>query len=135
MNIIICIDKNKGMMFNGRRQSQDSVLREKVLEIAQGAKLMMNAYTAKQFTDVSGICVSEDYFQEAKEGDFCFVEDGVLPNQGIEKFYVFCWNRNYPGDVFFEYDLKGNGFKKEAKEEFAGSSHDKIFLEVYSKKE
>jgi histidinol phosphatase-like PHP family hydrolase len=76
-----------------------------------------------------------DYLQEAKEGDFCFVEDGVLPNQGIEKFYVFCWNRNYPGDVFFEYDLKGNGFKKEAKEEFAGSSHDKIFLEVYSKKE
>ena len=33
----------------------------------------------------------KDYLQEAKEGDFCFVEDGMLPNQGIEKFYVFCW--------------------------------------------
>ena len=33
MNIIICIDKSKGMMFNNRRQSQDAVLREKFMSI------------------------------------------------------------------------------------------------------
>lgn len=119
------------MMFNGRRQSQDSVLREKVMELSAGTKLWMNAYSAGQFGEVSGIQISENFLEEAGLGEFCFVEDGNLPEQNIEKIYVFHWNRKYPADVFFEFDLKANGFKREKKLEFAGSSHDKILLEIY----
>ena len=132
MNIIVCIDKNGGMMFNGRRQSQDSILREKVMELSAGAKLWMNFYSAGQFGDFPDIQVSDSFLEEAEMGDFCFVEDGRFPSQDIEKIYVFHWNRKYPADVFFEFDLKAKGFKREKKLEFAGSSHDKILLEIYT---
>ena len=131
MNIIVCIDKNGGMMFNGQRQSQDSILREKVMELSAGAKLWMNSYSAGQFGGFSEIQVSDHFLEEAKMGDFCFVEDRQIPLQDIEKIYVFHWNRKYPADMFFEFDLKANGFKREKKLEFAGSSHDKILLEIY----
>lgn len=132
MNIIVCIDKNGGMMFNGRRQSQDSILREKVMELSAGAKLWMNAYSAGQFEGFPEIQVSDNFLEDAEIGDFCFVEDGRIPSQNIEKIYVFHWNRKYPADVFFEFDLKANGFKREKKLEFVGSSHDKILLEIYT---
>lgn len=131
MHVIICVDKNNGMMFNGRRQSQDSVLREKVIELCKESKLWMNEYSGEQFSEFSEIHISNDFLKEASEGEFCFVEDGKLPAEGIEKVYVFNWNRKYPGDVFFEFDLKANGFKRGKKLEFVGSSHDKITLEIY----
>ena len=49
MNIIVCVDKNNGMSFCGKRQSQDRVLRERVLEMTNGSRLLMNSYSAKQF--------------------------------------------------------------------------------------
>ncbi len=133
MNIIICIDKNGGMMFGGRRQSQDSVLREKVLEISSGARLLMNSYSAKQFENNESIIVDEDFLSKAGQGDFCFVEDKEISAENVESFYIFNWNRKYPGDLFFSVDLKAEGFKKIKKEEFQGSSHDKITLEIYSR--
>lgn len=133
MNIIICTDKNKGMMFGGRRQSQDSVLREKVLELSSGTRLLMNSYSAKQFGETDGITVDEDFLNKAGQGEFCFVEDKEITTDNVESFYIFNWNRKYPGDLFFEIDLKKEGFKKVKKEEFAGSSHDKITLEIYAR--
>lgn len=133
MNIIICIDKNNGMMFGGRRQSQDRVLREKILEITSGSRLLMNSYSAKQFENVESITIDEDFLVNANQGDFCFVEDKEITTDNVEGFYVFNWNRKYPGDLFFEVDLKGSGYKKIKKEELQGSSHDKITLEIYSR--
>ena len=51
MIIVICADDKNGMMFNGRRQSQDRILREKILADAGNSKIWMNAYSAKQFGD------------------------------------------------------------------------------------
>ena len=133
MNIIVCIDKSGGMMFGGRRQSQDSLLREKVLELSKDSRLLMNLYSAKQFGEVTGITVDENFLENAKDGDFCFVEDKCVSSAAAEKFYIFNWNRKYPGDLFFSVDLKAEGFKKTGKEEFKGSSHDKITLEIYSR--
>ena len=133
MNIIICIDKNNGMMFCGKRQSQDRVLREKVLEITNGARLLMNSYSAKQFENNDNITVDEDFLNNANQGDFCFVEDREITTENVESFYIFNWNRRYPGDLFFSVDLKAEGFKKIKKEEFQGNSHDKITLEIYSR--
>lgn len=133
MNIIVCIDKNGGMMFGGRRQSQDRILREKVLELTSGGRLLMNFYSAKQFQNPEGIIVDEDFLANANEGDFCFVEDKEITAENVEAFYVFNWNRKYPGDLFFTVDLKAEGFKKIKKEEFKGNSHDRITLDIYSR--
>ena len=133
MNVIICVDKNNGMLFNGRRQSQDSVLREKVLELCNNSALLVNEYTAKQFEENAPIIVDNDFLSKAQPSDFCFVENSEIPIEQVGKFYIFNWNRKYPGDVFFEVDLKVNGFKKTAEEEFMGSSHDKITLKIFER--
>ena len=133
MNVIVCIDKNGGMMFMGKRQSMDCVLREKILEITSGSRLLMNTYSAKQFESVDNIVVDEDFLSNASKGDFCFVEDKEITTENVESFYIFNWNRKYPGDLFFNVDLKAEGFKKIKKEEFQGNSHDKITLEIYSR--
>ena len=39
MIIMVCVDDNNGMMFNKRRQSQDRVLRQRMLELAGEKKL------------------------------------------------------------------------------------------------
>ena len=54
MKIIVCVDNQNGMMFNHRRQSQDRVLRKRILELTGGKKLWMNAYSQKQFLQVNG---------------------------------------------------------------------------------
>ena len=62
MKIIVCVDNQNGMMFNHRRQSQDRVLRKRILELTGGEKLWMNAYSMGQFPDeaASRIQVTED---------------------------------------------------------------------------
>ena len=41
MIIMVCVDDNNGMMFNKRRQSQDRVLRQRMLELAGEKKLIL----------------------------------------------------------------------------------------------
>lgn len=45
---------------------------------------------------------------------------------------ILCrWNRSYPGETYFETDLKTAGFKKKKTENIIGSSHRKITIETY----
>lgn len=134
VKILICVDKNSGMMFNQRRQSQDTVLREKVLEICNGQKLWMNAYSAKQFVgNEEKIIVAEDFIDKMGEEDFCFVETFVPTMDKCDMIYLFNWNRKYPADLVFNVDLKQIGFKETMKEEFVGNTHEKITLKVYKR--
>ena len=71
MNVIVCVDKNNGMAFMGKRQSMDCVLREKILEIANGSRLLMNGFSAKQFESTAAITVDESFLNNAGQGDFC----------------------------------------------------------------
>ena len=48
MILIVCVDDHNGMMFNHRRQSQDRVLRADILELTDGKKLWMNAYSLRR---------------------------------------------------------------------------------------
>ena len=133
MKIAICIDKSGGMLFGGRRLSQDSVLREKLLEIVTDGNLLMNEYSAKQFEKNEKLKISEDFLLSANDNDICFVENVDIPIDKVSEVYLFNWNRNYPADTYFEFDLKDLGFKRIRKEEFVGSSHKKITLEVYKR--
>lgn len=139
MKIVLCLDDKNGMMFNKRRQSKDRILREKVSALAAGAgaSLWMSEYSARQFTENGNITVDNDCISKASGGDYCFVEDcTVTPTELLERcdeLILFKWNRQYPADIFFDADIEASGFVLSQTEEFAGSSHEKITMETYSK--
>lgn len=133
MIAILCVDDHNGMMFNHRRQSQDRVLRQRMLELVKGKIFWMNAYSRKQFQkeDAEEIRESEQAFLEAEEGEYCLFEDTdpALYADRIEEVILFHWNRVYPADQYVTLDLSGWTLKECS--EFAGSSHEKITEEHY----
>ncbi len=133
MILMVCIDDVGGMMFNHRRQSQDRVLRARMLEIAKDTKLWATPYTKKQFEQELPLCVSPTPWLDAGKGEFYFAEDGEIPTDGIEKIYLYRWNRLYPSDRQFTLDLTALGFTLAESEEFVGYSHECITEEIYIK--
>ena len=143
MILIACIDDNKGMMFNHRRQSQDRVLRRHILDMVGDSNLWMNEYSVKMFEkDSEGqpqehIQVDEDFLRKASEGEYCFVEtfdcgpDMFPETANVEAVVLYKWNRIYPADQYFSMDL--SGWKMVETEEFTGSSHEKITKERYER--
>ena len=132
MKICVCIDKSNGMMFMGKRQSQDRVQREKLQEIVGDNKLWMSSYSGKLFEPSENICIDDDFPSKAGEDDYCFLEDIMVDFDDVSSVILYKWNRAYPGDVTFDCYLKD--FKKISKRDFEGSSHEKITEEVYERK-
>lgn len=133
MKLIVCVDKSNGMLFNNRRQSQDRVLREKLLSLVGENRLFLNSYSAKQFEQSEKLVICEDFLLAAGSNDFCFVENVEIPTDRVDEVYLFQWNRDYPADFYFTMDLKSD-YKKVKTEDFEGSSHEKITLEIYQKR-
>lgn len=131
MKIAVVVDKRNGMLFNNRRLSKDNILREKLFEIAGDKKLFVNEYSASQFEGKDNLMISDSFLEIASDDDICFVENCDIDIDRVDEIYLFNWNRDYPADRYFSYNPKEIGFKREKKEEFAGSSHKKITLEVY----
>ena len=135
MIVMVCVDDNNGMMFNKRRQSQDRVLRQRMLELTGEKKLWMNAYSKKQFSEEneSRIAVVEEGFQSIQPGEYCFLEneDPAQYKDQIEELILFHWNRSYPADLHCTLDL--SDWKLTETEEFAGYSHEKITKERYGR--
>ena len=132
MNIIACVDDNKGQLFNGRRQSKDIQVISKILNITEGKNLLINSFSEKLFEEKA--IVNVDFLECAGEGDFCFIEN-VSASEYIEKInkvYLFKWNRKYPTDFTFDLEMENN-FHIVGVEEFQGNSHELITLEVWAK--
>ena len=131
MKIFICIDNDKGMLFNNRRQSRDSKLLEKIAEIVQNNKLWITEFSKNLFEN--DVVIDNDMLDKALEEDFCFVENLELSLyiEKITEIYLFHWNRSYPSDFKLNLDMNTN-FKLINTEDFAGSSHEKITLEVWT---
>ncbi len=134
MNVIVALDDRNGMMFNHRRQSRDRVMNERILALC-GGTLRLNAVSAKLFEGIvsAHLTVSDRFLDEAGEDDWCFAEDTILkPYEGrIGKLVVFRWNRLYPSDRTFDLNLAEWTLVSQV--DFAGSSHDRITEEVYTK--
>lgn len=129
MNILLCLDDNNGMLFNNRRQSRDSEVINRIYEISKGKHLLIHSFSRSLF---EGNCTIDDnLLNTATEDDFCFVENLMLSPHinSINYLYIFRWNRSYPYDMITDVDF--NSFTLINTEEFTGSSHDKITLEVY----
>ena len=133
MYLIVCVDERGGCMFAKRRQSQDRVLRARVLELVGDHTLWMSQYTAKQFTEGGRFTVDDEYLQKAGEDDYCFVEDKGWDISKCKGIVLYNWNRHYPSDVKWDVDLAAAGFTLHAQCDFAGSSHEKITEQIYIK--
>lgn len=135
MILISCVDEHMGIMFNGRRQSQDSALRERIVQISSKSKLWMNHYSETQFkeNDASHINISDCFLNEAASGEFCFVEDKQVTNyeSSVEIIILYKWNKTYPSDMFFAINL--SNWKCVMSTDFIGSSHEKITEEIYTR--
>lgn len=131
MKLIFCIDDIGGMMFFGRRQSQDRILRAYLLDMIGGSRMWMSAYSAKQFEPSDRIVADGDYMAKAADTDYCFIEDGPYDVSRVDEVVLCHWNRRYQADKFFKVDLEAEGFKRVDTRQIKGSSHEKITIETY----
>ncbi len=133
MKLIVCLDDQNGILFNGRRLSMDSCLRKRILEVTQDSTLWMNQYSARQFANIdSRIQVEDAFLQRAPMGAYCFLENADVSTCKalVEELIVYRWNRLYPSDTAFPLQLFC-GWKKVSSFDFLGSSHEKLTEEVY----
>lgn len=134
MIMIVCVDDNFGMMFNKRRQSRDKKLCEHILKLTQNTNLLMNAYSAKLFSEQQkdNIVVREDFLEVAQAQDYCFVENVEWSKyqEKITKIILYRWNREYPADTYFTFPIKKEQWKLQETSEIEGNSHS-ITKEVY----
>lgn len=97
MNVIICLDQNNGMLFNNRRQSRDRIVRKNILEYINGAKLYMDEYSFKQFSEEKADnIIVDNNLENATEHDFCFVERQEVRIEEINKLIVYRWDKILP---------------------------------------
>lgn len=141
MVLIAMLDKSGGMSFNNRRQSSDREVSKKILFLTAGRKLWIDTYSLPLFEGLSApqIQIAADYLEQSKAGDYCLIERLQNDQQerlllySLEKVVVFKWNRDYPSDCLFPLALERPLWKLESSEDFPGTSHEKITMEVYTK--
>jgi len=133
MIVFMCLDNNNGMMFNNRRQSRDSVLIDNIVSECGNTDLLLNNYSAPLFQNKIKSIIDEEFIAHAKPGQYCFVENVDISAElsRIEKIIIYRWNRDYPSDMTFNVNLEKSNYCMVNKEDFIGSSHDKITKETW----
>lgn len=141
MIVYLALDDDNGFMFNNRRQSQDRIMRENMMKDCDTSKLWIAEYSRRIFSDENGnliaenIIVDNDFLNKADVDDFCFVETSDITPwmDKISTLVLYKWNKRYPADTFFDTSLLDVNWKKFSLNHFKGSSHDKIFKEVWKR--
>ena len=127
MIAILCLDQRNGLYFNERRQSKDRYVIRDIVRNVGDRTLYINKYSEELFAKTNiKYEISEDYFNKAKEGDFCFIENQIVDLKDTEKIVVYRWDKTYPTD----YKVSLNRFNLVSTLEFQGYSHEKIVKEV-----
>lgn len=128
MTLIFCLDNHNGIMFNGRRQSSDKAVTERIKNYANGHRLWVSAYSRKLLP------AGETFFGQIQHGDVIFAESPELIDQcmnKVDKLIVYRWNRTYPADAVVPMERIAENWRLESRVEFSGNSHDLITEEVY----
>ena len=120
MIVYIAVDDENGMLFNNRRQSQDRIMRENMLQDCVGSRLWVAEYSKKFFVDENGnitpdnVVVDDDFLEKAGENDHCYVEKGDISPwmEKIDTIVLYKWNRLYPADTYFDTSLLDSNWKK-----------------------
>lgn len=133
MKLVVMIDEKGGMAFNKRRLTRDIVQRNFLNQLLEDKRLWMSPYSEKLFLpDLSLVDVHTDpeYLSMAEKNDYVLLELDPVPEdtEDISEILLFNWNRSYPSDVVFSLP---EGLELVETQEFKGSSHDNVTLEVY----
>lgn len=136
MKLILCLDKNNGIAFNNRRQSQDQEVTADIVRLATNSMLWISKYSEALFSgyDKDRIKVSDEFISQMRACDYAFVEVEIPDfdiNQ-VDEIIIYWWNRDYPSDVRLDATIL-NEFNKISSVDFAGFSHEKITKEVYKR--
>lgn len=136
MTVFVCVDDNRGMLFNGRRLSRDKAVIEDMLAFAGAEKIRVNSYSEKLFAGMEDRIVTEEDPENLRRGDYCFWENISLRDreEEIETLVVYCWNRIYPADTWLDIDPERD-WKVVERKDFAGNSHEKITRIIYGRRE
>ena len=129
MILVLCVDDEMGMAFNGRRQSRDKAVYRDIIEMAGGKRIRMSERSLKLFEDFDGVFCAG--LKDSDEDELCFVEFEPVEKlaEFAEKVILYRWNRRYPADLYCSIPLE-NWAKAETLE-FPGNSHELITREVY----
>ena len=115
MVIVVCMEERRGMLFNKRRVSRDTVVYQDLLNSCP-QKLWMNRYSSPLFSQFpqERLGIAEDFLQQAAAGDWCFVENQRLQpyEPVIEAVVIYQWNRRYPADFYFDLDLTSGSYSR-----------------------
>ena len=75
MHIVAAVDDRMGLLFNGRRQSRDGVLNERIASLCNG-ELWVSPFSATLFDGVDIVLhIDEHFLEQAADGAYCFIED------------------------------------------------------------
>ena len=127
MILITCIDNRKGIMFNKRRVSKDTLLIERLKGITKENKIYVSEYSKPLFDGFDNLVLS---IENLTNNDFYFLENEGY-NGNIDKIIIYKWNRDYPADKYFDIDL--SSYELISTQDFQGASHDLITEEIYIK--
>ena len=116
-------------------------MRENMLQDCVGSKLWVAEYSKKFFVDENGnitqpnVMIDNNYLALAGENDGCYVEkEDISPYiDKIDTIVLYKWNVRYPADTYFNISLLDSNWKKHSLNHFKGSSHDKIYKEVWKR--
>ena len=139
MNLIICVDKTGGMLFNKRRVSRDQYVTADILKTVRGEKLLIHPYSTILFEkfeeSFEAPLVCDDPMETAGDGEWCFIENqDITPYLGkVEKLLIYNWNTRYPFELAFDLESGLADFKLSEKSKFKGHSHDEITRCLYRK--
>lgn len=132
MTLIVCLDDKNGMMFGSRRQSRDSALVQRIIDLTAGKNLVLSPYSAPLFSEKKELTIADDPAAVCGKEDFLFAENTPLPTDGIHTLLIYRWNRNYPATRRF--NLSTEDFVLAETAEFAGFSHPRITEERWKAK-
>lgn len=136
MIAILCLDSQNGLMFGGRRQSRDRLLLEDIRQFCEGKTLLMSEYSNRLFLQYGFVkqTVNPHFLSQAGPGDICFIEGNDLLSivDRLEKLVLYCWNRVYPADLYFDPSLL-EGWRLLERKDFPGSSHELLTRKVYER--
>lgn len=133
MKIILCLDDNKGLLFNNRRQSRDKAVLDDIFNNLNGEKLAVTTFSEKLFSDYAEKIVVDDNPFGKEEISVVFSENLSLQQfmAKIDKIIVYNWNRVYPCDFYCDIDFLQLKMIEET--ELTGNSHEKITKQVFIK--
>ena len=134
MKLVVCLDKNNGIRFFHKRQSQDELQRKNLLELIGKTKLYLYEYSYDLYKDFDFNFKIIDENTEIFE-DSVFLYEGYFLEKflpSVDEIICYFWNRDYPFDEVFNEFLKDD-WKERETIEFIGKSHEKITRKIFIK--